>query len=117
MLGRIVWDPRIVGDAIGTRPVFNWLLYGYGVPAIAFWLGGYLLRRHADDVPARMVDAAAILFTVLLIVLAGSALRFGRRSLSRAAACWPRPVYEISLLLGVLIGLERLAGQELQRGP
>jgi hypothetical protein len=29
-------------------------------------MGGHLLRRRGDDVPARMVDAAAILFTVLL---------------------------------------------------
>ena len=69
VLGRIFWDPRIVGDAIGTTPIFNWLLYGYGVPAVSFLLAGHMLRRHADDVPARMVDAAAILFTVLLIVL------------------------------------------------
>src|SRR5262249_7460597 len=68
-LGRIAWDPRIVGDAVGTRPIFNWLLYGYGIPAASFWLAGYLLRRNADDVPARIVDSAAILFTVLLIVM------------------------------------------------
>ena len=42
---------------VGTTPIFNWLLYGYGVPALAFWLAGCLLRRRADDVPARMVDA------------------------------------------------------------
>ena len=49
-------------------PVFNWLLWGYGVPAASFWLAGHMLRRHADDVPARVIDAAAILFTVMLIV-------------------------------------------------
>ena len=56
VLARIGWEPRIVGDDVGTRPIFNWLLYGYGIPAAAFWLGGYLLRRRGDDVPARMVD-------------------------------------------------------------
>ena len=64
-LARIGWEPRIVGGDVGTTPIFNWLLYGYGVPALSFWVGGYLLRRRADDQPARMVDAAAILFTVL----------------------------------------------------
>ncbi|HXY90218.1 MAG TPA: DUF2339 domain-containing protein, partial [Xanthobacteraceae bacterium] len=37
---RIGWEPRIVGADVGTTPIFNWLLYGYGVPAAAFWLAG-----------------------------------------------------------------------------
>ncbi len=69
MLARIGWDPRIVGGDVGTTPIFNWLLYGYGIPAASFWLGGRLLRQRADDPPSRMVDAAAILFTVLLAFL------------------------------------------------
>src|SRR5262249_50859218 len=40
----------------------------YGVPAASFWLGGWLLRKRADDLPARTVDAAAILFSVLLVI-------------------------------------------------
>jgi uncharacterized membrane protein len=49
--------------------VFNWLLYGYGVPAAAFWLGGHILRRRADDAPARLCDSAALLFGVLVVFL------------------------------------------------
>src|SRR5579862_8756264 len=66
---RVGYEPRIVGADLGTAPIFNWLLYGYGVPAAAFWVAGWLLRRRADDLPARMVDAGAILFTVLLVIL------------------------------------------------
>ena len=62
-------EPRIVGADLGATPIFNWLLYGYGIPAAAFWLAGWLLRRRADDLPARIVDAGAILFTVLLAIL------------------------------------------------
>jgi uncharacterized membrane protein len=62
---RVGYEPRIMGAEVGTTPVFNWILYGYGVPAISFWVAGWLLRRRADDVPARMADSAAILFTVL----------------------------------------------------
>jgi len=47
----------------------NWLLWGYGVPAVSFWIAGYLLRKHGDDVPARSVDSTAILFTALLAFL------------------------------------------------
>lgn len=107
VLGRIAWDPRIVGDAIGTTPVFNWLLWGYGIPAAAFWLGGRMLRRNADDVPTRIVEAASILFTVLLIVMevrhyvtAGDPYSWGNELAETAL--------DVSLLLAVLIGLERV---------
>ena len=68
-LARIGYEPRIVGTELGTTPIFNWLLYGYGVPALSFWTAGWLLRRHGDDLPARIADAGAILFTVLLVIL------------------------------------------------
>ena len=106
VLGRIVWDPRIVGDAIGTTPVFNWLLYGYGVPAASFWLAGHMLRRHADDVPARVVDAAAILFTVLLIVL--EVRHYLTGDPYGSASALTETALDVSLLLAVVIGLERL---------
>ena len=69
VLARIGWEPRIVGSDVGTTPIFNWILYGYGVPAVSFWVAGHLLRKRADDQPSRMVDGAAILFTVLLVTL------------------------------------------------
>ncbi|MGE3159961.1 MAG: DUF2339 domain-containing protein, partial [Xanthobacteraceae bacterium] len=37
--------------------------------AAAFWLGGWLLRRRADDRPARMIEAGALLLTVLTVFL------------------------------------------------
>ena len=69
VLARVGWEPRIVGSEVGTTPIFNWILYGYGVPAISFWVAGHLLRKRADDRPSRMVDSAAILFTVLVAFL------------------------------------------------
>jgi uncharacterized membrane protein len=107
VLGRIAWDPRIVGDAIGTTPVFNWLLYGYGVPAAAFWYAGRRLRNRADDVPARIVDAAAIVFIVLLVV-------FEVRHYVWAGAPYDAEgilaevALDVCLLLAVVIGLERV---------
>ena len=35
------------------------------MPALAFWVAGWIMRKRADDVPSRMVDAGAILFTAL----------------------------------------------------
>jgi uncharacterized membrane protein len=66
---RIGYEPRIAGAAIGTTPIFNWLLWGYGVPALSFWEGSSFLRRRGDDASSRSVEAAAILFTVLLVFL------------------------------------------------
>jgi uncharacterized membrane protein len=107
VLGRIAWDPRIVGDAVGTTPIFNWLLYGYGIPAASFWLAGYLLRRNADDVLARIVDSAAMLFTVLLIVMeTNHYITGGDPNVSGNALA--ETALDVSLLLAVVIGLERV---------
>jgi uncharacterized membrane protein len=69
VVARVAWEPRIMGADVGATPIFNWILYGYGVPAVAFWLAGYLLRKRADDLPTRMVESAAILFTALTALL------------------------------------------------
>ena len=53
---------RIVGAALSPTPILNWLLFGYGVPAASFAYAGRLLRRQADDIPARTADALAMLF-------------------------------------------------------
>lgn len=63
---RIGYEPRIVGSDVGTTPIFNWLLLGYGIPALSFWLASVFMRRRGDDAPLRSIEAAAILFTVLL---------------------------------------------------
>jgi uncharacterized membrane protein len=65
-----------------------------------------MLRRHADDVPARMVDAAAILFTVLLIVL--EVRHYLTGDPYRSASPLAETALDVSLLLAVVIGLERL---------
>jgi uncharacterized membrane protein len=107
VLARIVWEPRIVGTDIGTTPIFNWLLYGYGVPALSFWTAGHLLRRRGDDVPARMVEAAAILFTVLLVffeirhAMNGGDVYATRGGLAELAL-------QVSAGLAIAIGLEWL---------
>jgi uncharacterized membrane protein len=107
VLWRILREPRIVGADVGTTPFFNWLLYGYGVPALAFWTAGHLLRRRADDVPARLMDAAAILFTVLFANLEirhamnGGDIYAAHGGLAELAL-------QVSSGLAITIGLERL---------
>jgi uncharacterized membrane protein len=107
VVGRIAWEPRIVGVDIGTTPIFNWLLYGYGIPAAAFWLGAQLLRRRADDVPARMIDAGAILLTVLFGFLE---IRhyINEGDVYRESTGLAELALQVSLGLAMTIGLERL---------
>lgn len=66
VLARLAWDPRIMGDALGTTPIFNWLLIGYGVPALAFWQAARLLERVHDDVSVRISDSLSLIFIALL---------------------------------------------------
>jgi len=107
VLARIAWEPRIVGDDVGTTPIFNWLLYGYGIPAAAFWLAGYLLRRRADDVPCRMVESAAILFTVLLTFLEIRHFMNDGDVYARTGGLG-EVALQVSTALAMAIGLERL---------
>ena len=67
VLGRVAWDPRIMGAHMGTWPIFNWLLLGYGVPAVAFLAAGNILKRDAEDLASRLCDALGVLFTALLV--------------------------------------------------
>jgi uncharacterized membrane protein len=107
VLARLAWEPRIVGPDVGTTPIFNWLLYGYGIPAAAFWLGGYLLRRRADDAPARMVDSGAILLTVLVAFLEIRHL-VNLGDVYRASASLAELALQVCVGLAMTIGLERL---------
>ncbi|MBZ9777231.1 DUF2339 domain-containing protein [Mesorhizobium sp. CO1-1-8] len=77
VLGRVAFDPTIVGAGfLSTTPVFNWLLPGYGVPALAF---GFAARQLARTTPALPVagngrprlamEAAAALFALLTLAM------------------------------------------------
>lgn len=66
VLGRIIWDPVIMGSSVGNIPVFNWLLVGYGVPAAAFAAASHYLRQRAVDTASNICDALAVLFAALL---------------------------------------------------
>ena len=66
--GRFVYEPRIVGDALGKTILFNWLLFGYGIPALAFGLSARLMRRTGEDAPVRVAQALSILCATLLLV-------------------------------------------------
>lgn len=104
---RTAYEPRIAGEAVGTTPIFNWLLWGYGVPALSFWAGSIFLRRRGDDAPQRAVESAAILFTVLLVFMEiRHAVNGG--DVYRDTAGLTEVALQVCSTLAMAIGLERL---------
>ncbi|MEF0939337.1 DUF2339 domain-containing protein [Rhizobium sp. BR 362] len=67
-LGRIAWQPTIVDPGqLGTTPIFNMLLAGYGIPAaLAGWAAFKL--RHSPDLRLRNALQALASFLVLLTI-------------------------------------------------
>ena len=108
MVLRIGYEPRIAGDAVGTTPIFNWLLWGYGVPALSFWIGSIFLRRRGDDAPLRTVEAAAILFTVLLVFMEIRHAVYGGDIYHADAVARRDSRLQVCAALAMAIGLERL---------
>ncbi len=107
VVARIGYEPRIAGDDVGTTPIFNWLLWGYGVPAASFWLGAHLLRPGGDDAPLRAIEAAAILFTVLFAFTEIRHAIYGG-DIYRVVPSLAETALEVCVALGLAIGLERL---------
>jgi uncharacterized membrane protein len=107
VVARIVYEPLIVGGSVGATPIFNWLLWGYGIPALSFWGASILLRRRGDDAPLRMVESAAILFTVLLAFMEiRHAMNGG--NVYRSFADLTEIALQVCVTLAMAIGLERL---------
>jgi len=66
VIARVVWDPRIVGDDLGTTVLFNPLLYGYGVPTLCFAYAAWRFgRTPGDPRPVPIFEALAVIFTAL----------------------------------------------------
>lgn len=66
VLGRLVWDPTIVGGDPGPV-LFNWLLWGYGVPAVSFFYASRLLARTGRDRVVRLAESLSIVFAAFLV--------------------------------------------------
>lgn len=70
VLGRVAFDPTIVGaELLSTTPVFNWLLPGYGVPALAFGFAAWQLARTTNGRPRLAMEAGAALFALLTVAI------------------------------------------------
>jgi uncharacterized membrane protein len=69
VLVRLILNPEVLRYALSDTPIFNWLLYGYGVPAAAFILATRQFGSRADDVLVKVLEAGSVVFSVLLVTL------------------------------------------------
>ncbi|MBB3568527.1 DUF2339 domain-containing protein [Rhizobium sp. BK491] len=67
-MGRIAWQPTIVDPSeLGTTPLFNMLLAGYGIPAALAVLAAFI-TRHSPSLRLRNTLQALACFLVLLTI-------------------------------------------------
>lgn len=70
VLGRIAWEPTIVGPQnLGTTPIFNALLLGYGIPALLAVLSAWLLRHSPNRRVRNFLQALASLMLLLTLAI------------------------------------------------
>jgi uncharacterized membrane protein len=69
VLARLLPGPWILDFPIGTTPVFNWLLYGYGIPLAAFASAAWLFRRQRDDALVTVLEAGTVAIGFLMVTL------------------------------------------------
>ncbi len=67
-MARIAWQPTIVDPSeLGTTPVFNMLLAGYGIPAALAAVAAFMVRRY-PNIRLRSALQALASFLVLLTI-------------------------------------------------
>jgi uncharacterized membrane protein len=102
VLVRLALNPYVLHYPIGASGVLNWLIYGYGVPAIAFALAARTFRRSADDALVAVLEAGAIAFAVLLVSLEIRHLMAGGLN-ARGYSLTERSLHTIAWMAGAAV--------------
>jgi uncharacterized membrane protein len=69
VLVRLVLNYNVLDYPLGSLPGVNWILYGYGIPAVAFWWAASRFRRSADDLLVMVLEAGTLTFVWLFATL------------------------------------------------
>ncbi|RWC91037.1 MAG: DUF2339 domain-containing protein [Mesorhizobium sp.] len=110
VLGRVAFDPTIVGAGfLSTTPVFNWLLPGYGVPALAFGFAAWQLAHTTNGRPRLAMEAAAALFGLLTLAMLVRHAMHGGVINSDAPTLAEQAIYTLIAIGagGILIAIDR----------
>ncbi|MDP2802351.1 MAG: DUF2339 domain-containing protein [Phreatobacter sp.] len=111
VLLRVIWDPAINGIDVGDMVILNWLLPGYGLPALSAVAAALLLRRRrGEDAPVRTLEALAMVFAALLVIVQVRHA-FGAHGIRLFAAPmqFPEAATHTVTMLAFGLGLSRLA--------
>lgn len=104
VLARVAFDPTIVGaDVLGRTPVFNWLLLGYGIPALAFGFAAWQLARTTNGRPRLVMEAVAALFALLTVAMLVRHAMNGGVITSNAPTLAEQAIYTLISLGGAAI--------------
>ena len=103
---RLVWQPIIMVEP-GQTPIFNWLLYAYGIPAIAFAAAAHMFGQRKDDRTVQIFEGAAIIFTAALAGLQVRHLLNDGDILSTRFDLTEMSIHTL-VWLGLSLGLRRL---------
>ena len=109
VIARIGYDPTIVGaDRLSTTPVFNWLLWGYGIPTLAFLFAAWQLRRTTAGRPQLIMEAVTALFSLLTIAMLVRHAMNGGVITSNAPTLAEQAIYTLLALGGgaVMVSLD-----------
>ncbi len=111
VLVRVLWDPRINGADVGQTIVFNWLLPGYGLPALSAAAAAILLRRRrGEDAPVQGLEALAMVFSALLVIVqVRHAFGVHGFRLLSARMSFPEAATHTVTMLAFGLGLSRIA--------
>jgi uncharacterized membrane protein len=109
VLVRLLLNAEVLDTDFGPWPVLNEALLAYGVPALSFALAARLFRRRRDDRLVAVLEAGAIAFAAVLLVLEVRHAFHGRLSLEAGwgfdEAAWQ--VTALALLANALRLLNR----------
>ena len=66
---RLLLNPEVLSYPTGTTPIFNWILYGYGIPVIALAITSKMLWSEKSELPAMAVFFESISITLLIALV------------------------------------------------
>jgi uncharacterized membrane protein len=78
VLVRLALNPYLLAYPLAATPIFNWLLYGYGVPALAFIVATRQFGSRDDDLLVAVLEAGSTVFSAMLLTLELRHALYGR---------------------------------------
>jgi uncharacterized membrane protein len=67
VLVRLILNPYVLDYEVNAELGAQWILYGYGVPAAAFFAASLMFRRSAGDQTVTVLECGALAFALLLL--------------------------------------------------